>query len=183
MSEIRWVELAEVSRPHGVRGELRVKVYNSDSELLPSQPEVRVRHPDGRAAMVALDSVRAASPGYLLVKFRGVDDRDAADAYRGAKLCVPRDAFPPLEPGEVYVCDIVGARVVGPRGELGTVEDLTTYPSADVLVVRLDDGARGEIPLIDDFVASIEPADGQIRLTVAGLDFISGEPVRKPDAV
>ena len=42
-----WVPLAEVARPHGVWGEVRLKVYNADSELLFSQRDVLVRRPNG----------------------------------------------------------------------------------------------------------------------------------------
>ena len=173
MTDVRWVALAEVARPHGVRGEMRVKVYNSDSELLPSLREVLVRRREGLERSVRLQFVRAADAGYLLVKLEGVDDRDAAELFRGAELCVRRDAFPPLEEGEFYACDVVGARLFGPDGELGIVEDLASYPTADVLVGRLSGGTRCEIPLVDDYIDAIDAAARHVRLTSAALDFIA----------
>ena len=174
MADVRWVALAEVARPHGVRGEVRVKMYNSDSELLPSLPEVLVRGPDGAERTVRLQSVRGADAGYLLAKLEGVDDRDTAESFRGAQLCARRDAFPPVEEGEFYACDVVGARLFGPDGELGIVEDLTTYPTADVLVGRLSGGSRCEIPLVEDYIAEIDTAARHVRLTSAALDFVAG---------
>ena len=173
MAEVRWVALAEVARPHGVRGEVRVKMYNSDSELLPSLPEVLVRRSDGAEKTIRLQSVRGADAGYLLAKLEGVDDRDTAESFRGAQLCARRDAFPPLDEGEFYACDVVGARLFGPDGELGIVEDLTTYPTADVLVGRLSGGTRCEIPLVEDYIAEIDVAARHVRLTSAALDFVA----------
>src|SRR5689334_12669314 len=173
MADVRWVALAEIARPHGVRGEVRVKMYNSDSELLPSLPEVLVRKLDGVERNVRLESVRGADAGYFLAKLEGVDDRDAAESFRGAQLCVRRDAFPPLEEGEFYACDIVGARLYGPDGELGIVEDLATYPTADVLVGRLSGGTRCEIPLLDDYIDEIDMEARHVRLTSAALDFVA----------
>jgi len=173
MVDARWVALAEVARPHGVRGELRVKVYNSDSDLLPSLPEVMVRRADGGERSMRLQSVRGADEGFLLVKLDGVFDRDAAESFRGAQLCARRDAFPPLEDGEFYACDVVGSRLFGPEGELGIVEDLVSYPTADVLVGRLSGGARCEIPLIDDYIEEIDAGTRQVRLTNAALDFMA----------
>jgi 16S rRNA processing protein RimM len=173
MADIRWVPLAEVARPHGVRGELRVKMYNSDSELLPSLSEVLVRRRDGAERTIRLQSVRGADTGYLLAKLEGVDDRDTAESFRGAELCVRRDAFPPLEEGEFYACDVVGARLYGPDGELGMVEDLASYPTADVLIGRLSGGTRCEIPLVEDYIAEIDTAARQVRLTSAALDFVA----------
>ena len=174
MTEVRWVPLAEVARPHGVRGELRVKMYNSDSELLPTLPEVMVRKRDGVERTIRLQSVRGADAGYFLAKLEGVDDRDAAESFRGAELCVRREAFPPAEEGEFYACDIVGARLFGPDGELGIVEDLTSYPTADVIVGRLSGGTRCEIPLIDEYIEEIDVGARQVRLTSAALDFVAG---------
>jgi 16S rRNA processing protein RimM len=173
MADVRWVALAEIARPHGVRGEMRVKMYNSDSELLPSLAEVLVRKRDGAERSIRLQSVRGADAGYLLAKLEGVDDRDAAEAFRGAELCARRDAFPALEEGEFYACDLVGARLYGPDGELGIVEDLASYPSADVIVGRLSGGARCEIPLVDDYIDAIDAGARQVRLTSAALDFVA----------
>jgi 16S rRNA processing protein RimM len=182
MADVRWVALAEVARPHGVRGEVRVKMYNSDSELLPSLPEVLVRKADGVERSIKLESVRGADAGYFLAKLEGVDDRDAAEAYRGAQLCVRRDAFPPLEEGEFYACDLVGARLYGPDGELGIVEDLASYPSADVLVGRLSGGARFEVPMLDDYIETIDVGARLVRVTSAALDFVASAVKKSPHA-
>jgi 16S rRNA processing protein RimM len=173
MTDVRWVALAEVARPHGVRGEVRVKMYNSDSELLPSLAEVLMRKQDGAERTIRLESVRGADEGYMLAKLEGVDDRDAADLLRGAQLCVRRDSFPPLEEGEFYACDVVGSRLHGPDGELGIVEDLTSYPTADVLVARLSGGTRCEIPLLDEYIDGIDAEARQVRLKSAALDFVA----------
>jgi 16S rRNA processing protein RimM len=173
MADVRWVALAEIARPHGVRGEVRVKMYNSDSELLPTLPEVLVRMPDGMERTIRLQAVRGADAGFLLAKLEGVNDRDAAEGFRGAQLCARRDAFPPLPEGEFYACDLVGARLYGPDGELGIVEDLATYPTADVIIGRLSGGTRCEIPLVDDYIDAIDPRARQVRLTSAALDFVA----------
>jgi len=79
MPEVRWVPLAEVARPHGVWGELRLKGYNHDSDLLFEQTDVLVRSPNKEERMMQFESLRGANEGFLLAKFRGVDGRDAAD--------------------------------------------------------------------------------------------------------
>ena len=167
--------LAEVTRPHGVRGEVRVKLYNSDSELLSDQAEVLVKRSEGNERMMALESVRGSDVGHLLAKFEGVDDRDEAERLRGALLSVRRDAFPPLEDGEFYVCDVVGARLVGPSGELGSVQGIASYPTADSLVVKLENGhgdATAEIPLLDDFIELVDVEAGRVVLRAAALEFL-----------
>src|SRR5690242_9776585 len=160
MAEVRWVALAEVAKPHGIRGEVRLKVYNRDSDLLLQRREVRLARQGSEGRLAHIESIREVAGGALLVKFRGVDDRNEAELLRGTQVTVQRDAFPPLEPGEFYVCDVLGATVEGPGGRLGTVEDVISYPSADALAVR-PVGAEGterqtiEVPLLEDYVEEV----------------------------
>jgi 16S rRNA processing protein RimM len=169
-----WVALATVTRSHGVRGEVRLRLYNSDSDLLPSQDEVLLRWGSGALRELNVELMRGADAGHLIAKFRGVDDRDQADLLRGAEVCVPRESFPPPEEGEFYVCDVVGARVIGPEGELGQVLDLVTYPSADALVIKstLPDVGTVELPLLDDFIELVDTDHGEVRVTRAAVDFL-----------
>jgi 16S rRNA processing protein RimM len=168
-----WVPLAEVARPHGVRGELRVRPFNRDSDLLLELDEVLVRFPDGDEQEVSVDGARRANDAILL-KLHSVDDLDRAIELRGATLCGRRGEFPPLEAGEFYACDIEGARVVfgADERELGRVSELRTYPTVDVLVVSAADGGKPwEVPLVDSVVQRVDPAGGIVVLgTLDGVE-------------
>ena len=147
-----WVPLAEVARPHGVRGELRLKLFNQDSDILLEQDHVLLRLKDGKEREASVDGARRADDA-ILMRLHGVVDRDRADELRGALVCVQRESFPPLDEGEFYVCDVEGARVSMRRGGalelLGTVRELRSYPSVDVLVVSARDGGKDwEVPLV-----------------------------------
>jgi 16S rRNA processing protein RimM len=165
----RWVAVAEVARPHGIRGELRLKPYNLDSDMLLRRSEVLLRMPDGSERTVSVAAARAVNKA-VLVELRGVGDRNAAEALRGAVVCADRDEFPDLEEGEFYACDLEGARVVLPDGsEVGRVRTLRTYPTCDVLEVSRAEGIL-EVPLVDSYVQEVDVAGGVVRLiTVEGL--------------
>jgi 16S rRNA processing protein RimM len=167
------VPLAEVMRPHGVRGEVRLRPFNRDSDLLLDVEEVLVRFREGDEQEVSVDGARRANDA-ILMKLHSVDDRDRAEELRGAFLCVRRESFPPAGEGEFYACDLEGARVVveGDGAELGRVSELRTYPSVDVLVVTAADGGKPwEVPLVEAFVRSVDTAAGLVTLaTVEGLE-------------
>jgi 16S rRNA processing protein RimM len=160
-----WVPLAEVARPHGVRGEVRLQLYNRDSDLLLYLDEVLVRFPEGEEQEVSVDGARRANEA-ILMKLHSVDDRDRAEELRGASVCARRGDFPPLEDGEFYACDVEGARVVVDGGEeLGRVTALRSYPTVDVLVVAAADGGRPwEVPLVDAVVSHLDVAGGVVTL-------------------
>jgi len=169
-----WVPLAAVARPHGVRGELRLRLFNADSDLLLGLDEVLLRFPDGQEQEVSVDGARRANDAILL-KLYSVDDRNGAEALRGAIVCAKRQEFPPLEAGEFYACDLEGARVVfeeaGVASELGRVRAVVTYPTADALVVDAGDGGDPyEVPLVDSVIRSVDVQSARVVLaTLEGV--------------
>ena len=176
MDATRWVALAEVARPHGIRGEVKLRVYNQDSDVLLELDEVLVRLATGEEHEVSIDVARRADKSILL-KLHSVDDRNRAEELRGAKICVRRSDFPALAEGEFYACDVEGAEVVLGDEVLGTVREFVMYPTVDAFVIV---GPRGEfeVPVTDAFIERI--AEGRIHVsTLEGIEF--GKPSAKPD--
>ena len=176
----RLVPIAEIARPHGVRGELRLKLFNEGSELIARGRKVMmveaIAKPGASALVGALSAPRAeavektivaARPanGALLVRMNGVDDRDVAESLRGRLLCVRRDELPEPEEGEFYACDVEGARVELVSGDvIGEVTELISYPTCDALRVKLTDGKSIEVPLVDDYVAEVDADSHLVKL-------------------
>lgn len=171
LARAAWVPLARVARPHGVRGEVRLSMFNRDSDVLLDADEVLVRFEDGDQQEVSVDSARRADDA-ILMKLYSVDDRNRAQALRGALVCARRSDFPPLEEGEFYACDVVGARVVAQGREIGRVRELVAYPAAEVLRVDAADGGRPwEVPLVDSVIARLDVAEGVVELaTLEGVE-------------
>jgi 16S rRNA processing protein RimM len=157
--------VAEVARPHGIRGELRCKLYHEGSSILAGRARVHLRFPDGQERDAVVTSSRSAGKA-ALVKLAGVDDRTAAEAMRNVVLCVPRDELPPPDEGEFYACDLEGARAVLASGEeLGTVSTVECYPTCDALVIDRGAAGRIEVPLTETYILSIDTDQGIVRIT------------------
>ncbi len=166
----RWIAVAEVMRPHGVVGELRLRVYSGDPALLLRRPNVRLKKKEGDITDVRIKSARPNDKA-LLVFLEGVPDRNAAEQLRGAELLVERGDLGPLEEGEFYACDVEGARAELVSGDfVGTVTGLGTYPTCDVLLIDRE-GKRLEVPILPQFVESVDTANALVRLvTLEGLE-------------
>jgi 16S rRNA processing protein RimM len=177
-SDDEWVPLAEVMRPHGVKGEIRLRLFNKKSDMLLEQDEVLVRMADGEAHEVSVDQARRADDA-ILMKLYSVDDRDRADELRGAQICVRRKDFPPAEEGEFYAVDVVGAeaRLNGVR--LGEVVEIVSYPTVEAMRIRADDKLGDwEIPLSDAFIGKVDTTAKVVEvLTLEDLERI---PLKKP---
>lgn len=173
-----WVPLAEIVRPHGVRGEVRLKLFNVASDALLDRDEVLVRFPDGEEHEVSVERARRVD-GAVLMKLYSVDDRDRAEELRGAFVCVRRGDFAPLEEGEYYAVDLIGAEARLDGARIGSVTDVLDYPTLEVLVVRADDGLGDwEIPFTEAYVAGV---DLEARLVdVRTLDELERLPPKKP---
>jgi 16S rRNA processing protein RimM len=156
------VEVGRVARPHGVRGELRVRLHWPDSESLLYARSVVLRLADGERRH-RVERARRADRAVLL-KLVGLDTLDAVDALRGAEVLVPRAALGPLEAGEFYLCDLIGARVTAPSGDVGRVEEIVTHPSVDALVIRTPDGRLVEQPLSEPWVAGVDVVAHLVQL-------------------
>jgi 16S rRNA processing protein RimM len=160
------IEVGRVIKPHGLGGELKVRLHWDESDALDRVDSVVVRRGDEEREL-AIESVRSSPPGVLL-KLEGVDDRDTAETLRDALILVPRDALPPLEPGEYYLSDLVGLAVVGPDGPVGEVVEVRTHPSVDAAVVRLPDGKLVEQPLVEPWLEEVD-LDAK-KLVLSSLD-------------
>jgi 16S rRNA processing protein RimM len=175
-----WVPLAEVARPHGVKGELRLRLFNKASNVLLAQDEVLVRLADGTEHEVSVDRARRADDA-ILMKLFSVDDRDRAEELRGALICVRRADFEDTDPDEFYAIDVVGAAVILAGVNIGTASAIVTYPSVEVLVVQAADGKGDwEVPLTSMYIARVDVAAKVVELV--SLDDIELVPRRAPKA-
>ena len=137
-SDDTYISLGEIVRPHGIQGELRVKLYNADSRVLFDLEKVRVELPSGGVEELCLESVRSAGDA-LLVRVRSVTDRNGAEALRGAKFTVLRSALPAADDDEFYICDIIGGSAELEDGtSFGRIIDFRSYPTVEVFVVEGD---------------------------------------------
>jgi 16S rRNA processing protein RimM len=168
------VALGMIVAPHGVRGEVKVRPYNPDSPLLADSETLWLRQRDGSRS-IDVRGVRRQPRG-LLFSIEGVDSREAADALRGAELCLARADFPEPEEGEHYLVDLLGLRAVGPDGEaVGEVIDTIAYPAADVLCVRTSEGVY-EVPTREPYMLEVRLDQGVV--VVDNLADLDPEPER-----
>ena len=137
----RRVALAAVAGAHGVKGELRLKLFSDSAESLSRHKRLVVGGVERR-----LLSVSASGKG-AIARFEGVADRSAAEAMRGQLIEVDRTALPPLEEGEYYHADLIGLPCFDADGNLlGTVSAVENFGAGDLLEVEDSSGRKSLIP-------------------------------------
>ncbi|MGE5563901.1 MAG: ribosome maturation factor RimM [Bacillota bacterium] len=150
----RRIALAAVAGAHGVKGELRLKLFTDSPDNLKRYGQLYV----GGAPRRLLDIKQSGKTP--VARFEGVSDRSAAEALRGTLVEVDRSALPPLEEGEYYHADLIGLPAEDGNGSrLGTVVAVENYGAGDLLEIEMSDGARSLVP----FKAGIaDLADGTV---------------------
>ncbi|HEX6740951.1 MAG TPA: ribosome maturation factor RimM [Sphingomicrobium sp.] len=134
------IALAAVAGAHGVKGELRLKLFAESADNLARHKELYVG-----GAVRRLLSIRDGK--MPVARFEGIDDRSAAEALRGSLVEIDRSALPPLEGGEYYHADLIGLPAVDRSGlAVGTVVAVENYGAGDLLEIEADDGKRFLIP-------------------------------------
>ena len=166
---MKTIELGYVTRPHGVRGELKVKLHFEQSNALFEVPHVLLALGDAEPKPHEIGSVRRAGKGVLLA-LKGVTTRDAAEALQGARLSLDRSELPALAKDEYYLVDVVGCEVFGPAGAIGVVQAVEAHPTVDSLVIATPEGKLVTQPLADSWIDRVSIAERRVVLrTLDGL--------------
>jgi 16S rRNA processing protein RimM len=135
------VALAAVAGAHGLKGELRLKLFSDSIESLARHSHLYV---GGRE--LALRDVKDGGKT-AIARFEGISDRTQAEALRGQLVEIDRDALPPLEEGEYYHADLVGLPCFDEAGaQLGMVVAVENFGAGDLLEVEREGGKRSLIP-------------------------------------
>ncbi|MCW5645909.1 MAG: 16S rRNA processing protein RimM [Sphingopyxis sp.] len=138
----RPVTLAAIAGAHGVRGEVRLKLFGEGAEALRAFSVF-----DAGDRKLTLKSVRPANQA-AVAAFAEITDRSAAEALRGTLLTVPRSALPPLAEGEYYYHDLIGLPCVSTDGSaIGHVVAVENFGAGDILEIAKPDGKRFMVPM------------------------------------
>jgi 16S rRNA processing protein RimM len=162
------VLMAVIGAAHGIKGELRVKTFTGDPLAL-----------EGYGPLVAKDGRRfeildiRPQGTVVVVRFKGVGDRSAAEALTGTELFVERAALSTaLDDEEFYHTDLVGLSVVDEHGaEIGKVAAVLNFGAGDILELA-GPGLNGAlVPFTKAAVPVVGLAAGtlQVDSVAAGL--------------
>jgi 16S rRNA processing protein RimM len=160
------VVVGEVTRAHGVRGEVAVRNHSDNPDRWVTGAVVHDR--TGRRLMV--EAIRVHGDR-LLVTFEGVQDRASAEALRGAELVVPVSELPALEDGEWWPHDLEGCVIRTEAGrELGTLTEVVFNPANDLWVAVNAAGDETLVPALASVIVDVDiPGRSIVVRDIPGL--------------
>lgn len=168
------VELGAVLGAWGVKGWLKIRPFSADAQALLAARSWFIQFAEKSYKKTFNStfrlSIRQARPhsDAIVAWVEGIQDRDTADALRGATVLVSRADFPTLSEGEYYWVDLLGLDVVNREGvPLGKVENLLATGPQTTLVLKFSEAERVKERLIPFVAAYVDAVDlGQRRIMV-----------------
>ncbi|AKK27074.1 ribosome maturation factor RimM [Mycobacterium sp. EPa45] len=159
--------VGRVAKAHGITGELVVDVRTDDpDERFAPGNQLLLRPSRGGGGQDVV--IEAARPhgGRLLVRLRGVSDRNTADTLRGNLFVVDSAELPPIEdPDEFYDHQLEGLAVRTVDGHaVGKVTEVLHTAGGELLAVRGADGAEVLVPFVGAIVTSVSLTDGIVEI-------------------
>ncbi|MCD7750850.1 MAG: ribosome maturation factor RimM [Lachnospiraceae bacterium] len=149
------LQVGVISNTHGVRGEVKVFPTTDDVKRFKKLKTVLLET-DTQKREMKIESVRFFKQ-FVILKFQGIDDMDAALPLKGKSLLVTRQDAVRLRKDEYFIADLIGLDVLDEAGEqLGVVMDVLQTGANDVYAVRMTDGRELLLPAIKECILRIE---------------------------
>lgn len=144
------VTLAAVAGAHGIRGEVRLKLFAESLDSLKRHKQF-----DAAGRTLTLTSLKPGKPD-ATARFAEIDTREAAEALRGTVLTVARSGLPALAEGEYYHSDLIGLPVSTTEGaSIGIVVAVENFGAGDILEIEKPDGKRFMVPFRPEAVPEV----------------------------
>ena len=160
------VLIGKVVGVHGIKGEVKVK---SESDIFERQIEATSEvslYRGTKRERLEIEEIKPYKDIYI-VKFKGIEDRNAAEERIGGELFVGKEEQVPLEEGEFYYHQLIGLKVVDESGrEVGTVKSVFEQPASHILEVETPEGKTILIPFIDQFVKEVDLKKGEVVVSL-----------------
>ena len=152
---LQFVEAGEIVTTHGVRGEVKVLCWLDDPEMLCEFDRCTIEGRD-----YVMEQVRVQKTCNL-VKFRGVDTMEAAQAMRGKVVKLYRED---IDEEVIFAAELIGMEVFAEGKCIGKIKEVLDYPGNSVYVVRGEHEYM--IPAVKQFILStdMEKNEMQVKL-------------------
>ena len=139
------IEIAEILKPQGIKGELKALPLTNVVEVFSSLKECLVGN---RTMQIERSSFRQ---GFLYIKFKGLNNRNDAELERGKIIKIERHLLEQAkEEDEFFVDELVGMVVYDDKGALvGQIVSVMNYGATDILVFEKE-GRQIEAPFVKD---------------------------------
>ncbi len=159
--------VGEILRPHGLRGEVRMRILTDYPDNLPGLDHVYLgRSPDEkRLEKRALEGIRFHQQ-FALLTLAGCASREDAEDLRDNFVLIHKEQTPPLADGQYYLYQLIGLRVLADAKEIGRIKQVLQTGANDVYVVNTAQHGEVLLPAHAETIDEIDFGAGVVRMSL-----------------
>lgn len=156
--------IGEVLRPHGVRGELKIRLLTDYPERVNELESIFLgKNPDDLKAKSYRVQHMRMHQGFGLLTLKTINSREDADRLRGLLVMIRTEDAIPLEDDEIYLYQLIGMRVETQSGDfLGIIKDVLETGANDVYIIDSDEHGEILIPVTDETIVETDTDSNRI---------------------
>ena len=160
----QFLQVGVISSTHGIRGEVKVFPTTDDAARFKKLKKVLL-DTDREQVELEIQSVKFFKQ-FVILKFKGIDNINDIEKYKGKSLLVPREDGVPLGRDEYYIADLIGMEVFAGDERFGVIKDVMETGANEVYIIDSDMDGEVLIPAIRQCVldVDVENKKMQIRL-------------------
>jgi len=160
------LQVGVITSTHGIKGEVKVFPTTDDPTRYSYLKDVILD--TGKEKIDLKVSGVKYFKQYVIVKFKGINDINDIEKYKGSTLWVTRENAVPLEENEYFIADLIGLKVVTDEGEeFGELTDVMQTGANDVYVVETyKDKQEVLLPVIDECVLDVDLEKGIVTVHI-----------------
>jgi 16S rRNA processing protein RimM len=168
-------QVGAITQTHGIKGEVKVFPLTDDIERFKNMKHLLLDGGKDGYIELEVENVRPQK-NLVILKFKGIDNINDIEKYKGRGLYVTKDNRVDLEADEYFIADLIGVKVyldTDETNELGEITDVLQTGANDVYEVEMSNGGSVLIPAIKDCILSVDMENNKMIIHL--LDGLLGE--------
>ncbi|WP_072523657.1 ribosome maturation factor RimM [Clostridium sp. Marseille-P3244] len=165
----QFLQVGVISSTHGIRGEVKVFPTTDDPSRFKKLKKVfldtgKIRQGEERIEL-EIQSVKFFKQ-FVIVKFKGIDNINDIEKYKGKSLFVPREDAVPLDTDEYYIADLIGMEVFTEEGRFGVLKDVMETGANQVYIIDSDIHGEVLVPAIRQCILNVDVERKQMKIHI-----------------
>ncbi|MCL2007029.1 MAG: ribosome maturation factor RimM [Treponema sp.] len=153
-----------VGSPFGLKGFVKVKSLSGETNHFHKLKKITLRK-GGKEEVREVAEIQEQGNEQLLMRFKGIEDPEAAKSLNGAEIIAEREFAAPLKNGEYYIEDLKGLKIVAADGAiLGNIIDIIEGGGGFLAELKLLSGDLRLVPFRREFLGEIDQVSGKVEL-------------------
>lgn len=159
------LQVGAITQTHGLRGEVKVFPTTDDVKRFKKLKEV-ILDTGKEKMLLEIESVRFFKQ-LVILKFKGFDNINDIERYKGKNLYVTRENAVKLKKDEYFIADLIGVEIYDETDSpIGVLENVITTGANDVYEIALSDGRDLLLPAIKQCILEVDMEKRRMKIHI-----------------